>query len=131
MKKIIITAALLAATGIFTSTSAQVNSFAMSIDNGETDDSFRKPHKICRPTPNKPTANVSYDASTTTLTVKFLSNSRRGTVDVYRNGAKVAGVTANSGTIFSCKLREYGMGNYNVIISNGNTVIGSKNYIVK
>ena len=63
--------------------------------------------------------------------VKFSSSSHGGMVDVYRDGEKVAGVTANSGTTFSCILREYGDGNYNVIVSNGNTVVESKNFTVK
>ncbi|MBO4771631.1 MAG: hypothetical protein J5595_03720 [Bacteroidales bacterium] len=74
---------------------------------------------------------ISYDAASTILTVKFPSNSQGGTVEVFRNGTKVAGVTANSGTTFSCRLCEYGTGNYNVIVSNGNTVIDSKNFTVR
>ena len=74
---------------------------------------------------------ISYDAASTILTVKFPFNSQGGTVGVYRNGAKVAGITANGGTTFSCKLREYGTGNYNIIVSSGHTVIDSKNYTVK
>jgi len=82
--------------------------------------------------PHRPTsAIVSYDAASTTLTVKFPSNSQGGTVEVYRDGAKVAGITTNGGTTFSCRLHEYGAGNYNVIVSNGNTVVDSKNYIIK
>ena len=63
--------------------------------------------------------------------MKYPSNSQGGTVDVYHNGAKVAGITANGGTTFSCTLRDYGTGDYNVIVSNGNTVIDNKNYTVK
>lgn len=74
---------------------------------------------------------VSYDTASTTLTIKFQSNSQGGTVDVYRDGAKVAGITANDGTTFSCVLREYGDGNYNVIVSNGNTVVESKSFTVR
>ncbi len=74
---------------------------------------------------------VSYDEASTTLTVRFQSNSQGGTVDVYRDDEKVAGITANSGTTFSCILREYGEGNYNVIVSNGNTVVESKSFTVK
>ena len=74
---------------------------------------------------------VNYDTASTTLTVKFQSNSQRGTVEGYRDDEKVAGITANSGTTFSCILREYGDGNYNVIVSNGNTVVESKSFAVK
>ncbi|MBR4326772.1 MAG: hypothetical protein IKP73_14735, partial [Bacteroidales bacterium] len=59
------------------------------------------------------------------------SYSHGGTVEVYHDGEKVAGITANSGTTFGCVLREYGTGNYNVIVSNGNTVIDSKNFTVR
>lgn len=74
---------------------------------------------------------VSYDTASTTLTVKFPSNSQGGTVEVYRDGEKVAEITANAGTSFGCILREYGEGNYNVIVSNGNTVVESKNFTVR
>ena len=81
--------------------------------------------------PHKTSAIVSYDEASTMLTVQFSPNSHGGTIDVYRDGVKVAGITANSGTTFSCILREYGDGNYNVIVSNGNTVIDSKNFTVR
>ena len=74
---------------------------------------------------------VSYDEASTTLTIKFQSNSQGGTVEVYHDDEKVAGITANSGTTFSCILREYGEGNYNVIVSNENTVVESKSFTVK
>ena len=74
---------------------------------------------------------VNYDTASTTLTVNFQSNSQGGTVEVYHDDEKVAGITANSGTSFSCILREYGEGNYNVIVSNGNTVVESKSFAVK
>jgi len=89
-----------------------------------------KPRFSTRPSVQE-TAAVSYDAKSTVLTVKFPYNNNGGTVEVYHNGAKVAGVTANGGTTFSCKLRDYGTGNYNVIVSNGNTVIDSKYFTVK
>ncbi|MBR4272540.1 MAG: hypothetical protein IKQ30_06850 [Bacteroidales bacterium] len=63
--------------------------------------------------------------------MKFPSNSQSSTAEVFREGMKVTGVTANGGTTFSCKLRDYGTGNYNVIVSSGNTVIDSRNYTVK
>lgn len=88
------------------------------------------PHRSIRPHVPTP-CNVSFDAVSTVLTVKFPSKLQSGTVEVYRDGAKVAGITTNGGTTFSCILREYGDGNYNVIVSNGNTVIDSKNFTVR
>jgi hypothetical protein len=90
---------------------------------------FNRPHFSTRP--GNKSATITFDATSTTLTVKFPSNSQGGTVEVYRNGAKVADITTNGGTTFSCRLREYGTGNYNVIVSNGNTVVDSKNYTVR
>ena len=87
-------------------------------------------YKIAPGTINE-NVSIFYNTTTTTLTVKFCNFSHGGIVEVYRNGAKVAGITANGGTTFSCRLREYGKGNYNVIVSSGNTVIDSKNYTVK
>lgn len=81
--------------------------------------------------PHSLSANVRYDAVSTMLTVSFPSNSQGGTVEVYRNGAKVTGATSNGGTTFSCILREYGEGNFTVIVYNGNTVIDNKNFTVR
>lgn len=88
------------------------------------------PHRSIRPHVPTP-CNVSFDAVSTVLTVKFTSNLHGGTVEVYRDGAKVAGITTNGGTTFSCRLHEYGAGNYAVIVSNGNTVVESKSFTVK
>ena len=88
-----------------------------------------KPRYSARP--HKVSATVSYDATSTVLTVKFSPNSQGGTVEVYHNGAKVAGITANAGTTFSCVLREYGEGDYTVIVSSGNTVVDSRNFTVR
>lgn len=90
---------------------------------------IHRPHFSKRP--DSRAITVSFDASSTVLTVKFPSNSQSSTAEVFREGMKVTGVTANGGTTFSCKLRDYGTGNYNVIVSSGNTVIDSRNYTVK
>ena len=130
MKKFVFIAALIAATGAMTDTSAQIGKrMCQSYDKGDRT-TFCPPKRCVRPHKQN-TATVCYDITSTILTVKFLSNSQGGTVDVYRDGVKVAGITANSGTTFSCVLREYGEGNYSVIVSNGNTVIDSKNYTVQ
>ncbi len=81
--------------------------------------------------PHKMSAIVSYDEASTALTVKFCQISQSNTVEVYRDGAKVAGITTNGGTTFSCRLREYGEGNYAVIVSNGKTVVETKNFTVR
>lgn len=89
------------------------------------------PHNKVLPGAINKSATVSYNSLSTVLTVKFCQISQSGTVEVYRDGAKVAGITTKGGTTFSCRLREYGAGNYAVIVSNGKTVVDSKNYIVK
>ena len=78
-----------------------------------------KPSHCIRPVKNT-TYSVSYNSATTNLTVDFRENSSTYQVEVFRNGSKVAGMSAS-----------YGIGNYDVIISSGGTVISSKNYIVK
>lgn len=114
--------------------SASVNTSAQRYkcmsNNPDEKRTIWKPRYSARPGMQTSVA-VSYDATSTVLTVKFSSQSKGGVVDVYLNGAKVAGVTANSGTTFSCRLREYGTGNYNVIVSSGNTVIDNKNFTVR
>jgi len=90
-----------------------------------------KPHYQVMPGTINEKVGISYNATSTTLTVKFCNFSQGNTVEVYRNGAKVAGITTNGGTTFSCRLREYGTGNYTVIVSNGKTVVDSKNFTVR
>jgi len=128
MKRILLIAIAIMATGAMTDTSAQV--FKRTKDGNKHWTDLPKPHKSINPTRQRPPA-VSYDAASTVLMVKFPSNNNGSTVEVFRNGAKVAGITANAGTTFSCVLREYGVGNYNVIVSNGNTVIDAKKYTVR
>ena len=128
MKKLVLIAALIAATGAMTDVSAQDENGNKEGHNGWKN--LPIPHKSVKPhTPVS--ANVSYDEASTILTVKFSSHSRGGMVEVYRDGAKVAGITANAGTTFSCVLREYGEGDYTVIVSNGNTVVDSRNFTVR
>ena len=125
MKKILLAAMML----VFVSSIASAQRYcAKNRQNGNGHEHDAPlPHRSIRL--HKPV--VSYDEASTILMVKFSSSSHGGMVDVYRDGEKVAGVTANSGTTFSCILREYGDGNYNVIVSNGNTVIYSKNFTVR
>ena len=137
MKRIVLIVALIAATGVMTETSAQIftllsTSNANDNGNGDKDDTdwHCRPHKGGKHRHPYQT-ETAYDEASTMLTVKFPSNANGGTVEVYHDGAKVAGITANSGTTFSCILREYGTGNYNVIVSTGNTVVDSKNYTVQ
>lgn len=81
--------------------------------------------------PIKSSVNVSYNISTTVLTVSFSSISNGGTVEVYRDGVIVAGITAGGGTTFSCLLNDYGEGDYYIIVSQGNTVVYSKNITIR
>lgn len=87
------------------------------------------PHKNIRPPHWTKPCNVSYDAASTVLTVKFPTNG--GSVTVSHNGAQVASMTAGSGTTFHSELRQYGTGNYTVIVSNCNTVVETKNFTVR
>ena len=124
MKKILTFAAMML---VFVSGVASAQKDCTNTNNGVNVHSVPRAHRSIRP--HKPT--VTYDEASTALTVRFQSNSQGGTVEVYHDDEKVVGVTANSGTTFSCILREYGEGNYNVIVSNGNTVVESKNFAVK
>ncbi|MCR4561490.1 MAG: hypothetical protein K5685_15590 [Bacteroidales bacterium] len=75
--------------------------------------------------------HASYDASTTVLTVNFADKFSGGTVEVFCNGAKVTGITAGGGTTFSCILKDYGEGDYDIIVSRGNTVVYSRNVSIR
>jgi len=49
---------------------------------------------------------------------------------MFCNGSKVAGITTGGGTRYSCMLKDYGAGNYNIIVSNKKTVIYTKNVVI-
>ena len=125
LKKIFITAIMLVLI------SGVVSAQRYRANNGHNGHTFPKPHGSGRPSHWTTTVNVAFDAASTVLTVSFPSNSQGGNIEVFRDGAKVTGITANGGTTFSCTLRDYGTGNYHVIVSSGNTVIDNKNYTVK
>ena len=126
MKKFLLAAMML----VFVSGIASAQRYCANTKGNGFGHSFPKPHGCV--IPHKPTAAiVSYNAASTTLTVKFCQISQSNTVEVYRDGAKVAGITTKGSTTFSCRLREYGAGNYTVIVSNGKTVVETKNYTVR
>ena len=91
-----------------------------------------RPHGCIRQIHKKvATVNVSYDAMTTILNVDFPANSLGGTVEVFKNGSRIGAMTSGAGTTFGCVLMDYGVGQYSVIVTHGNTVLYSKNIEVK
>ena len=129
MKKVILlAAALIAVSGAMTQASAQISKKFKSAEDGGHH--MPLPQKNIRPGRQIP-VRVSYDESSTLLTVNFPQNSEKSTVEVYRDGVKVTGITAGGGTTFSCTLKDYGEGDYAIIVSNGNTVVYSKNVSVR
>ena len=77
------------------------------------------------------TPRVSYNFMSTVLNVSFPSNSQGCKVEIYRNGAKVINAAAPAGASLSYVLRNYGVGNYTVVVSSGKTVVYSNNVTVK
>lgn len=87
-----------------------------------------RPHRSPKLT-SKP--QVSYNSSSTVLNVSFSGNGQGGKVEIYRNGAKVVNTSAPAGATLNYVLRNYGTGNYTIIVSQGNTVVYSNNVMVK
>lgn len=77
-----------------------------------------------------PNVTASYNSSTTQLSVAFGAG-QGGRVEIYRNGTKVVNAAAPAGASLSYVLRNYGNGDYNVIVSQGNTVVYSNNVTVE
>lgn len=73
---------------------------------------------------------VIYNATTTMLTVKMPAITS-GKVEIYRNGVKVVDATATAGSNLSFVLRNYGNGNYAIIVRQENTVVYSSSVEVK
>ncbi|MBR3568112.1 MAG: hypothetical protein IKN94_07555 [Salinivirgaceae bacterium] len=84
-----------------------------------------------RKAPFLPQVTSTYNATTTTLTVRFPATSQGGKVEIYRNGAKVVSASAAAGATLNYVLRNYGKGNYTVVVSNGKTVVYSGSCNVK
>ena len=77
-----------------------------------------------------PNVTASYNSSTTQLSVAFGAG-QGGKVEIYRNGAKVVDATAAADVTLNYVLRNYGKGEYTIIVSRGNTVFYSKQVTVK
>lgn len=73
---------------------------------------------------------ILYNSSTTTLTVKMPSITS-GKVEIYRNGAKVVDASIPANATLNFVLRNYGKGNYTVVVSRGNTVVYCRSMNVK
>ena len=76
-----------------------------------------------------PTA--TYNPTSTALSVRFLANSQGGKVEIYRNGVKVVNTSAPAGASLSYVLRNYGAGDYTIVVSQGNTVVYSRTMKIK
>ena len=127
MKKKILWAAILAAFCATSKVSAQTNGGGTSGgDNNDTE--FHTPHRgvqtSCEP-------QVSYDSASTVLSVMFSSNSQGGKVEIYRNGIKVVNASAQACASLCYMLRNYGKGEFKIIVRQGNTVVYSKQVTVK
>ena len=133
MKRLFFMIAVMIAMGAVTETSAQIRkSMKMANRADNNDKNAPYPQRNIRPFRFvQPSANVSYDAMTTILNVDFPTNSLGGTIEVFKNGSKIGTTTLNAGTSFGCLLMDYGKGQYNVIVSYGNTILYSKNIEVK
>lgn len=107
----------------------KTNVFAQSQDGEyKIDFLLTQPHKSTKP--NK-TPQVSYNPASTVLNVTFPGNWQGGKVEIYRNGAKVVSTNTPAGATLCYMLRNYGLGNYTVIVTSGNTVVYSNCLIVK
>lgn len=117
-------------TALLSATDTTAQSRSKSISKTDAPYNVPKPHLSIRPHRQIP-VRVSYDESSTILTVYFSQYTEDSTVEVFCNGTKVTGITAGGGTTFSCILKDYGEGDYDIIVSRGNTVVYSRNVIVR
>ena len=109
-------------------TNAQQKTIATTQGTTTTENPIRRPYKCPKPN-SKP--QVSYNCASTALSVSFHGNRQGGKVEIYRNGAKVVNTSAPAGASLSFVLRNYGNGDYTVIVSQGNTVFYSNCVTVK
>ena len=117
--------------GVLVLSSITTNTFALpriSItgDTPVTENPNRRPHRC--PKHHKPT--TSYNTSSTALTVNFPA-ANGGRVEIYRNGSLVVSANAPAGSTLNYVLRNYGAGDYTVVVSCGSTAIYNGIYEVK
>lgn len=98
-------------------------------DGDETPVVIPKPHK-CPPRIVGQPVSTTYNSSTTQLNVAF-SVRQGGKVEIYHNGIKVVDASATAGASLSYMLRNYGKGNYTIIVSCGNNVVYNNNVVIK
>ncbi|MBR2194796.1 MAG: hypothetical protein IJ911_04205 [Salinivirgaceae bacterium] len=116
--------------GVLLLTSITTNSFAEYNTQGtNTMENFtQRPHKCPKPVVE---AKVSYNPASTVLNVSFPGNWQGGKVEIYRNGTRVVGVKAQAGASLCYTLRNYGKGEFTIIVSQGNMVVYRGSYNVK
>ena len=127
MKNVFFMTAILAAFCATTKVSAQTTGGG-GTSGGSNDTEFHMPHRG-KQTSSVP--QVSYNPTSTELNVSFPGNWQGGKVEIYRNGTRVVGVKAQAGATLCYMLRNYGRGDYTIIVSSGNTVIYSNCVMVK
>ena len=102
----------------------------ISMDGGNPFEKYSDPRGLFIKYPKTIPPAVSYNSASTTLTVKFPATSG-GKVEIYRNDSKVVSTATPAGASLSFVLRNYGAGNYTVIVSQGNTVVYNRTMKVK
>ncbi|MBO7145676.1 MAG: hypothetical protein J6W13_12765 [Salinivirgaceae bacterium] len=88
---------------------------------------YYRPHRCPKPI-NSPA--VIYNAASTELTIKF-PTANGGKVEIYCKGMIVVNTKAQAGDSLCYLLRNYGRGDYTIIVSSGSTVVYSNYVIVK
>ena len=105
-----------------------------SVGSVTAGNNLEEPPKIIPPLLRSPkrvnSASATYNSGSTELTVN-LPATNGGKVEIYRNGTLVVSANASAGATLNYILRNYGTGNYTVVVSCGNTVVYSNNVEVK
>ena len=103
---------------------------SVTADNLEGEPERQFPPVIHRSSKRVNPASATYNSGSTELTVN-LPATNGGKVEIYRNGTLVVSANASAGATLNYILRNYGTGNYTVLVSCGNTVVYSNNVEVK
>ncbi|MBR6082331.1 MAG: hypothetical protein IKP62_05330 [Salinivirgaceae bacterium] len=104
-----------------------------SVGSVTAENNLEEPPKIptIRKSPKRVNpASATYNSGSTELTVNFPATNG-GKVEIYRNGTLVVSANASAGATLNYILRNYGTGNYTVVVSCGNTVVYSNSVEVK
>ena len=121
MKKLILAATLIVATGAMTETSALISTKVLT-GIYPINPTIPGPKRCPRPHKQR-TAQASFDQVSTTLTVSIPTHLPNGLIEIQSSTSGTSTITVASGTTMSVNMNNYDGDTLTIIVSCGDTII--------